>query len=103
MALGRGRILVPGFTRSPPTLAVYDVAHSLPLGGVGRDFPFIEDETQGHFSYLSDILESFSMNELKIKFSLPNKIPPRHQVFNHLESFHAEGISILHVSEVISN
>jgi hypothetical protein len=24
-------------------LAVYDVAHSLPLGGAGRDFPFTED------------------------------------------------------------
>jgi hypothetical protein len=34
-------------------LAVYDVAHSLPLRGVGRDFIFTEDETQRHFSYLS--------------------------------------------------
>ena len=28
----KGRILIPGFIRSAPTLAVYDVAHSLPLG-----------------------------------------------------------------------
>ena len=33
LALARGRILIPGFIRSPPTLAVYDFAHSLPLGG----------------------------------------------------------------------
>ena len=42
LALGRGRILIPGFI---PTLAVYDDAHSLPLGGAGRGFPFTEDET----------------------------------------------------------
>ena len=53
LVLGRGRILIPGFIRSPPTLAVYDVANSLPRGGVGRDFPFTEDETRRHFSYLS--------------------------------------------------
>ena len=28
-------------------LAVCDVAHALPLGGVDRDFPFTEDETEG--------------------------------------------------------
>ena len=41
------------FIPSPPTLAVYDVSQSLPLGGAVRDFPFTEDETQRHFSYLS--------------------------------------------------
>jgi hypothetical protein len=30
-----------------PTLTVYDFAHSLPLGGAGRDFPFAEDESEG--------------------------------------------------------
>jgi hypothetical protein len=30
LALGRWIILIPGFVQSPPTLAVYDVAHSLP-------------------------------------------------------------------------
>ena len=30
-------------------LTVYDV-HSLPLGSVGSDFSFIEDETQRHFA-----------------------------------------------------
>ena len=44
-SLGRGRILIPGFIRSPPTLIVWDVAHSFPLGGADRDFPFIEVET----------------------------------------------------------
>ena len=34
MTLGRERILIPGFIRSRPTLAVYDVAYFLPLGGV---------------------------------------------------------------------
>ena len=33
LAFGRERILIPGFIRSPPTLAVYDIVHSLPLGG----------------------------------------------------------------------
>ena len=53
LALGRGRILIPGFIRLPLTLAVYDVVHSLPLGGVDRDFPFSEDETRRRFSYFS--------------------------------------------------
>ena len=38
LAFDRERILIPGFIRSPPTLAVYDVARALPLGGVGRGF-----------------------------------------------------------------
>ena len=38
LALGRGRILIPGFIRSSPMLAVYYVAHCFPLGGVGNDF-----------------------------------------------------------------
>ena len=54
LALGRGRILIPGFIRSP-MLAVYSVSHSLslPLTGVDRDFPFTEDDTQRNFSLLS--------------------------------------------------
>ena len=28
LALGRGRIRIPGFVRSPPMLAIYDVAYS---------------------------------------------------------------------------
>ena len=39
--------------RSSPTLAVYAVAYSLPLGGVDRDFSFTEDGAQRHFLYLS--------------------------------------------------
>ena len=50
LSLDKGRILTPGFIRSPPTLAVYDAAHSFPLGGAGRDFPFSEDEIRRHFS-----------------------------------------------------
>jgi hypothetical protein len=43
--LGRGRILIPGFIRFPPTLELCDVAHSLPLEIIGRDFLFTGDET----------------------------------------------------------
>ena len=53
MEIGRGRIPILGFIRSPPMLVVYNVAYSLPLEGVDRDFAFTEDETQRHFSYLS--------------------------------------------------
>ena len=58
MALGRERILIPRFFRFPPTLAVYDVAHSLPQGGVGGGFPFTEDETERHSSTSPDLLTS---------------------------------------------
>ena len=34
-------------------LAVYDVAHSLPLGAAVWDFPFAEDETRRQFLYFS--------------------------------------------------
>ena len=59
-ALGRGRILIPGFIRSLPTLAVYDVSHSLPLGGVGNGFPFTGDEIRRRFSYLSCTIIKYS-------------------------------------------
>ena len=36
LALCRGRILIPGFVQSPHRLAVYGVAHYLPLGGIFR-------------------------------------------------------------------
>ena len=42
-------------SRSPPTLAVYEVAQSLSLGGERRGILFTEDETRRHFSYLSGI------------------------------------------------
>ena len=42
----------------PPTLAVYDVAHSLPLGGAGRGFPFTEDETRS-ISHTSGTFTNF--------------------------------------------
>ena len=50
LALGRERILIPEFIRVLPTLAVYDVVHSLPLGGVDRDF---STKDERHFSFLS--------------------------------------------------
>ena len=71
MALGRGRIPIPGFIRSPPTLAVYDLAHSLLREGVGRGFYFTEDETRKHFLYLSG---TFRDSGLKIMTALVNKI-----------------------------
>ena len=48
-ALGRGKLLIPLLIRSPPMLAVYDVAHSLPLGVVGMNFSFSESKTRKHF------------------------------------------------------
>ena len=39
--------------RLSPMLAVYDVAHYLPLFCAGRGFPFTEDETRRHLSYLT--------------------------------------------------
>ena len=45
---GRGWILIPGFIRSPPTLAIYKLAQSLPLGCVDRHFPFTKDEVRRH-------------------------------------------------------
>ena len=53
LPVDRGRILIPRFIQSPSTLTAYDVAHSLPLGGVDWDFPFTENETRRHFSELS--------------------------------------------------
>ena len=50
LALGRSTILIPGFIRSPSTLADYGVAQSLPLWSAGRDFPFNMDETRKHLS-----------------------------------------------------
>ena len=47
LVLGRGRFLIPGFIRSHSTLAVYDVAHSLPLGGVDGVFPSLRMRPEG--------------------------------------------------------
>ena len=41
-----GRGLGRASARLP--LAIYDVAHSLPLGGVDGEFLFTEDETRRH-------------------------------------------------------
>jgi hypothetical protein len=46
LALAGGGILIPEFIRLSPTLAVYDVGYSLPLGGEDRDFPLNEFETR---------------------------------------------------------
>ena len=43
----------PEIHSSPPTLAVYSVNHSLPLGSVDRDFRYTENETRRHYSSLS--------------------------------------------------
>ena len=61
------RILIPGFIRSTPTLAVYDVPPTLPLGSIGRGYPFAENETRRHFSYFS--VKEFKMYN-KIIFSV---------------------------------
>ena len=87
LALGRGRILIPGFIRSPPTLAVCEVAHSLPLGGADRVFAFTEDETRRHFSYLSGTfreLKDFTLRLLSSKF-LYIKIMLTYRNFIHVK------------------
>ena len=50
ITLGGRRFLIPKFIRSPSTLAIYDTAYSLPLGGVDRYFLFSENETRRHTS-----------------------------------------------------
>ena len=47
-------------------LAIYDDAHSLPLGAVDWDFPFTEDETQRHFSFLSGTFRELNIHYIKI-------------------------------------
>ena len=52
LALGKDRIIVPGFVRSARMLTFCDFAHSLPLGSVDRFFFSTQDKTQRHFSFL---------------------------------------------------
>ena len=59
LTLVRERILITVFTRSSPKLAICDVVHSLPLGGVDGDFSFTEYETWRHFSYLPGTFREF--------------------------------------------
>ena len=40
LAITKWIIFIPGFIRSPPTLAINDIVHSLLLEGVGKDFPY---------------------------------------------------------------
>ena len=47
LALGRRKILFPGFIRCPPNISVYNVAHSIPLGGAGRGFPLLRMRREG--------------------------------------------------------
>ena len=71
LALGRGRILIPGFIRFPPMLFICYVAHSLPLGSVGRDFTFTEDETEGISHTSLVLLESICRENI---MTVPNPI-----------------------------
>ena len=70
LALGRGRILIPGFIRSPPTLAVYDVAHSLPLGGAGRGSPSLRMRPEG-ISHTSGTLEGSPVSQVPLSRNYP--------------------------------
>ena len=65
LALGRGRILIPGFIRSLPTSAACDVSHCLLLGDVDMNFPFTEDEIRRHFSFY---LTHYYLYVLKLLF-----------------------------------
>ena len=70
LALGRGRIPIPGSIWFAPALAVYYVAHSILLGGAGGDFPFGDDETRRNFSYLSSTFRewnSYSWKYFRLK------------------------------------
>ena len=53
---------------------VYDVAHSLPLGGAGRDFPFTEDETRRHFSYFSGTFREHNLSSCQNVYHIPHII-----------------------------
>ena len=63
-----GRILIPGFIWSLPTLAVYSVVHSLVLGDVDWGFPFTEDDIQRDFSYLSGAVRESPKNKFFFYF-----------------------------------
>ena len=74
LALGRGRNLFQGFIPFPPTLPLYEVAHSVPLGSVGNGYPFIEDvhlryiyKVENH--YLQKIISIYIMQVIKINYS----------------------------------
>ena len=41
--------------------STYDASYSLPLGGVDRDFTFMEDEARRHLSYLLFALREWLM------------------------------------------
>ena len=86
LAFGIGRIFIVGFIRSPPTLAVYDVAHSLPQGDVGRGFHYTEDKTRRHLSLLSGAL-----NVQLSKFSMMLCMHRSHQL---LQEFSPTGIKL---------
>jgi hypothetical protein len=42
-------------------------AHTLPLGDAGRGFPFTEDETRRHYSYLSGTSMERNIEMIKCK------------------------------------
>jgi hypothetical protein len=65
LALIKGGTHIPGFIWSPPTLAAYDIAHFLPLGGAGRGFLFTEDEARRHFSHLSGTFRELEVSPRK--------------------------------------
>ena len=41
-------MFILGFIQFTPTLAIYDIVHSLPLGGEDMDFPFSDDKIRKH-------------------------------------------------------
>ena len=54
LTLGREKTLTRcSFCPFLRSLAIYVIVHSIPLEDADRDFPFNEDETRRHFSYLS--------------------------------------------------
>ena len=58
-----------------PKLAVYCITRALPLGGSGRDFPFIEDETWRYFSYLFGTFREQYEHLIDLEISLSDNYP----------------------------
>jgi hypothetical protein len=63
LVLGRGRFLIREHIQYPPTLAVYCVAHSLPLVGVIEIFPSLKSKSQCIYHTSPVLSERFPIAE----------------------------------------
>ena len=58
-----GEILIPGFIRSPSTLAVNDVSRRFLVGATGRDFPSVRIKSEGISHTCPSILRAWKIIE----------------------------------------